>query len=282
MTKKATKIETPEIQPVSVASRVIIPTAGYEQNMLDARRDLDEAIKAYNHAVRMKNVDEMNKHNKACVDAKTLFNDNARTLFYAECCNASDPLLEVVKVHSYSGISFRDKKEKDSDLVTREVTEPEYYVQLAAFKKYAESALGHSVGANDKWLFMIEKFTQLITFYAAQEIGIDPKMIADTYTIHQIAREIELGKTPTSKTQIQKQLQEVVTAMLGEGDGELNFKVTTHDAAFIRLLFAKKSRRALTVAASSAKEMTALVAQVCHRIATGEDYRIEYRMPKTA
>ena len=271
-----------KVEPAKIEMKPAIPTGGYETNMETAKRDLDAAIKAYNNAVRMKNLDDMNKYNNACVSAKTLYNDNARSMFYAECCNASDPLLEAVKVHSYKGISFRDKKEKDCDLVIREATEPEYYVQLAAFKKFAEAALGRTIGADDRWLPMIEKFTQLITFYAAQEIGIDPKMIADTYAIRAIAKEIEMGKTPTSKTQIQKQLQEVVTAMLGEGNEELNFKVTTHDAAFIRLLFAKKSRRALTVAAASSKEMTALVAQVCHRIATGEDYRIEYRVPKTA
>lgn len=277
MTKK---IET---QPVKVETpKIIIATAEYERIMLEAQNELEEEIKAYNAAVRAKNLDDMNKHNTACVAAKNRYNENARTMFYAECCNEVDPLLAAVKLHSYKGISFRDAKEKDCDLVIRKSTEPEYFVQLASFKKWAETALGHTIGANEKWLVMIEKFAQLITFYAAQEIGIDPKMIADTYAIRSIAREIELGKTPTSKTQIQKQLQEVVTAMIGEGDEELNFKVTTHDAAFIRLLFAKKSRRALTVAASSAKEMTALVAQVCHRVATGEDYRIEYKTAKVS
>ena len=285
MTKKKVTPEAVEAQPVAVETllekeKVIIPTAAFEKNKADALRDLAEAVENYNKAARLKNLDDMNKYNSACVAAKNLYNDSVRTIFYAECCNKADPLLEAVKVHSYTGINFRDAKEEDCDFVIRKTYDAEYYVQLSAFNKYAEQVLGHSIGANKDWLHMIEKFTQLMTFYAAQEIGIDPKIVADTYAIRQIAKQIELGETPTSKTQIQKQLQDVVTAMLGESDGELNFKVLTHDAAFIRLLFAKKSRSALTLAASSPKEMNALVAQVCHRIVNGEDYRIEYRKPK--
>ena len=83
MTKK---IET---QPVKVETpKIIIATAEYERIMLEAQNELEEEIKAYNAAVRAKNLDDMNKHNTACVAAKNRYNENARTMFYAECCNA--------------------------------------------------------------------------------------------------------------------------------------------------------------------------------------------------
>ena len=249
----------------------------YTNTMVDAERKLDEAIKKYNDAVKAKNLDDMAKFNNECGTAKELYNDNARLEFYATCINEDDPLLEAVKRHQYQGITFRDKKVKDTDFVIREKAYTEYFVQLAAFKKYAEQYLGKPIGVDEKWLFMITKFTQLMTFYACKELNIDPKSVSDTYFIREIEREIDRGKTPTSKTQIQKQLQIIVTAMLGEGNEDCKYNVTSHDAAFVRMRFCKKSRAALSVTASSPKEMCALIAQVCHRIVLNKDYRIEYR-----
>lgn len=253
----------------------------YREEMLKAEAQLDEAIKGYNAAVRAKDLDKIAQFDKDCATAKVLYNDNARENFYAICLAGDDPLYEAVKLHQYQSITYRDKAVKDTDLILREKAYGEMFVQLGAFKKYAEENADTHIGADEKWLLMIAKFTQLMTFYACKELNIDPKTISDTYAIREIEREINLGKTPTSKTQIQKQLQQIVTAMLGEGNEEMKFAVTSHDAAFIRMLFAKKSRRALSMAASSPKEMTSLVAQVCHRIVLNADYRVEYKEVKS-
>ena len=82
----------------------------------------------------------------------------------------------------------------------------------------------------------------LLTAQKAVDLGIDPKAVNDSYAMSEIAREFDMGKNPTSKTNLLKTLQTVITAMLGE-----QYKATSHDVNFLMSVYSKKNRKALTV-----------------------------------
>lgn len=254
----------------------------YKEEMRKAERQLDEAINAYNTAILEKNYEAKETAEASCEKAKTDYNTYARMDFYTMCFAETDPLLAAVKQHQYQGIRFVDEKPKDSKIVHRKKVYTEIFVKLDAFKKYGIENEGVEVGADPKWGLYVERFNQLMTFYAAQELKIDPKTIADSYHISKLAQEVEMGKTPTSKTQIQKQLQQIVTAMIGTGTEELKYNVTSHDAAFVMMTFAKISKTALTVSAKNPSQMYATLAQVCHRIVLNKNYKIDYYGKKKA
>ena len=115
----------------------------------------------------------------------------------------------------------------------------------------------------------------LLTAQKAQDLGLDPKVVNDSFAMSNIAREIDLGKSPTSKTNILKTLQSIITAMLGEG-----YKATSHDVNFLMSTYSKKNRKALTVTTANHKTLRGLLAEICHRIVTDKQYAVDYKAVK--
>ena len=106
----------------------------------------------------------------------------------------------------------------------------------------------------------------------ARDLGLDPQKVNDSYAMSEIARQFEMGKNPTSKTNMLRTLQMVVTAMLGEG-----YKATSHDVNFLLSVYSRKNRKALVVSCANHRNFRAYIAEVCHRIVTGKEYELEYK-----
>lgn len=253
----------------------------YKQEKENARCRLVESIAKWNAAQKENDKELERVAEKECDEAKAAYVKNAKMEFYEKCFDSADPLFEAVKMLTYDGIKWTESTPKDSKYAERKIQDCTIFVRLDALNKYAEENAGRKIGANPDWKVSIEKFNQLMTFYAAQQLGIDAKTISDSYRISELARQVEMGKTPTSNTQILKQLQQIVTAMLGEGDEERKFNATSHDAAYVQMTFARASRAALAVKAKNPKQMYETIAQVCHRIVTGRNYKLEYYAKKS-
>lgn len=84
-----------------------------------------------------------------------------------------------------------------------------------------------------------------------------------------------MGKNPTSKTNLLKTLQTVITAMLGE-----QYKATSHDVNFLMSVYSKKNRKALTVTCANHRYFRNYLAEVCHRIVTGKTYELDFKTKK--
>ena len=108
--------------------------------------------------------------------------------------------------------------------------------------------------------------------FKARDLGLDPQKVNDSYAMSEIARQFEMGKNPTSKTNMLRTLQMVVTAMLGEG-----YKATSHDVNFLLSVYSRKNRKALVVSCANHRNFRAYIAEVCHRIVTGKEYELEYK-----
>ena len=106
----------------------------------------------------------------------------------------------------------------------------------------------------------------------ARDLGLDPQKVNDSYAMSEIARQFEMGKNPTSKTNLLKTLQMVVNAMIGDG-----YKATSHDVNFLLSVYSKKNRKALTVSCANHRNFRGYVMEVCHRIVTGKSYELEYK-----
>lgn len=248
----------------------------YVQDMAEARCHLTESIAKWNASQRESNKELERVADKECEDAKAAFNKASKMAFYEKCFDTADPLYEAIEMLTYQSIGWSESQPKESQFVERKIKEGTTVVRLDALNKYAEENVGRHIGAETDWKFAIEKFNQLMTFYAAQQLGIDPKSIADSYRISELARQVELGKTPTSNTQVLKELQQIIEKMLGKGDEERKFNATSHDANYVQMTFARTSKAALAVKAKNPKQMYETVAQVCHRIVTGKNYKLEY------
>lgn len=195
-----------------------------------------------------------------------------------ECFNdlkaTDDPMLEAVKKLTYQTIRVTDKTEgeKNNKISVSRIEDTEKYIDLLKLHKYVG---GDGIGKDKQWAYMVEKLNFLLTAQKAVDLGIDPKAVNDSYAMSEISKSIDLGKTPTSKTNILKTLQAIVTAMVGD-----EYKATSHDVNFLYSVYSRKNRAALTVTCANHKYMRQYMAEICHRIVLGKSYAIDFKQIK--
>lgn len=232
----------------------------------------DRLVKSYNDAMQEGRVDELPGIEHDLDQAVGEYANVARQIVFDDCKATDDPMLEAVKRLSYTIIAVKDETVEGTDIPKRTIVEKEKQIDLLKLHKHCDG-----IGADHQWPYMIEKFNFLLTARKADELGIDPKNINDSYAMSEIARAFDLGKNPASKTKILDTLRNIVVAMLGE---EYAPAVNSHDVAFLLSIYSKKSRKALTVSCANHKFMRGYVMEICHRVVTGKTYDVEYKTAK--
>lgn len=237
----------------------------------DLRAKVEDLVKRYNEAVQK---GDFNKSTKLDDEIANLCGEYT-AIARAECFEAlkatSDPMLYAVKQLTFPTIKTRDTKEGEEKIPVRIVEDTEKPIDLLRLHK----AVDGGIGADKRWAYMVEKLNLLLTCQKAQDLGIDPKSVNNSYAMNDISRDIDLGKTPTSKTNILRTLQTVVSAMVGE-----EFKATSHDVNYLISIYSKKNRKALTVTCANHKYMRQYLAEICHRIVEGKTYALDYKQIK--
>lgn len=241
--------------------------------LAEIRANVEALVKSYNEAAQTGEVANAARIDQDIQNAIGEYTNIARTIAFDECKAAADPMLEAVKRLTFQTIAVRDEKAEAAEIPVRVVTEKEKQIDLLKLHKYVEGG----IGADHQWPYMIEKFNMLLTARKAEELGIDPTSINDSYAMSEIARNFDLGKNPASKTKILDTLRNIVTAMIGE---EFAPTVNSHDVAFLLSVYSKKGRKALTVTCANHKFMRGYVMEICHRVVTGKVYEVEYKTAK--
>jgi hypothetical protein len=135
------------------------------------------------------------------------------------------------------------------------------------------------------WKPYVEKFAQLVAIRHAENVGCTPERIKElstSYVMTQTAKALEIGKTPTSNTQMCKQLQQVIDKLIWksiEGKNENGYRVNNYDVAFIEDTFAKASRKvAANLILSTPRDVEALLLHVMHRLVVDGKYDFTARL----
>lgn len=205
-------------------------------------------------------------------------NDMAKEAFLVACRSSEDPMLTAVTKLVYPTIKAKITDNKDKDTQTCEIVDTEKQVDLAQLHKFCKSATCGGIGKDVGWVYQVEQLNYLLTVRVATNVGVtNLKEIADTYAMDKISKSISLGKNPTSNTQLLKTLQGIITSMIGE-----EYKATSHDVAFLNEVYSKKSRDKLTITTANHKQFRGYIAEICHRIVNGLDYKVAYKKEKKA
>lgn len=126
------------------------------------------------------------------------------------------------------------------------------------------------------WFYELQALNKRLTLRVAEGIGVtaaEMKRIDDSYNMDKLASEIQLGKTPTSDTQVVKHMQKVLD-MLSPGEG----KVNGHDLGYVMACYTKRNNRAaLRVQCSKHTLLMSLMGDVFYRIATKGVYGVDYK-----
>lgn len=223
---------------------------------------------------------EYNDHiqNSEFSEAKDVDNDTYKfvneytSLARTECFNrlieSGNPMLEAVKELVFDTIRVKDTVQGDNDIPVRVVEEIQRPIDLMKLHKYVDGGIGE----DKNWQYEVEKFNMLMTAQKCQDLGINPKVVSDSYAMSDIAKKIDMGKTPTSKTNMLKTLNRVIQSMIGE-----EYKATSHDVNYLMSIYSKKKRQALTVTCANHKYMRQYLAEICHRIVLGKAYEVDFK-----
>lgn len=244
--------------------------------------DAEVQVKAWNTAMFEKKLDIAANANATLENIEKDYLAQAQLETFAECAEAEKPMLAAIEKFSFQIVRHVDKTNKESDLITREIVMKDRQIDLLRFEEYCTKTGKDSIANDPMWKFMVQRFNQLLCLRAARELKIDPKAIADSYFLAEKAKEIEMGKTPDSNTQILKQLQSCIDAIIFEDDGKGKnaYKADSHDVAYLLMTYTRKGKNALAVATANHSTIRNQITAICYRIVTKADYTLEYKTDK--
>lgn len=174
---------------------------------------------------------------------------------------------QAIELHHFDTIGH--KKTTDEGRMTG-VEASKRTVQID-LKKFCE-VKGFDLG----WFYELQALNKRLTLRVAASIGVtaaEMKRIDDSYNMDKLASEIQLGKTPTSDTQVVKHMQKVLD-MLSPGEG----KVNSHDLGYVMSCYTKRNNRAaLRVQCSKHSVLLSLMGDVFYRIVTKGVYGVDYK-----
>lgn len=174
---------------------------------------------------------------------------------------------QAIELHHFTTIGH--KKTTDEGRMTG-VEKAERTVQID-LKKFCE-VKGFDLG----WFYELQALNKRLTLRVAETVGVtaaEMKRIDDSYNMDKLASEIQLGKTPTSDTQVVKHMQRVLD-MLSPGEG----KVNGHDLGYVMSCYTKRNNRAaLRVQCSKHTILMSLMGDVFYRIVTKGVYGVDYK-----
>ena len=98
-----------------------------------------------------------------------------------------------------------------------------------------------------------------------------------SYFLKEKAREIKLGKTPTSNSQVCKLLQAVIDEILPcNEDDTPAYKCNNYDVKYLDALYGKKSNKYdLTIRVSNDAFFRRILVDICNRLVTGRLYGVD-------
>lgn len=199
----------------------------------------------------------------------------ARQICFDECASADDPMLEAIKRLTFTTIGVKESKKGEEKISVSEIVDKAKAIDLLKLHKSIEGG----IGKDPKWNGLVEKMNFHMTARQAKRICKNKEHLTrvieeinSSYAMCQIARDIDMGKDPTSNTKLLGTLQDVVSAMIGE-----EYKATSHDVNFLVDLYASKGKTALSVNCANHRYFRSYLAAICHSIVTGEDYEISFK-----
>lgn len=234
----------------------------------ELREHVEKLCREYNENVQDGNFAESASLNDKIEQAVNEYTSIAREECFAVLKASENPMIEAVKQLTFPTIRAKDTKQGDEKIPVRVVEDIERPIDLLKLHKATEGG----IGADKNWAYAVEKLNFLLTAQKAKDLGIDPKDVNDSFAMADISKNFDMGKNPTSKTNLLKTLNIVVQAMIGE-----EYKAVSHDVNFLMSVFSRKNRAALTVTCANHKYMRQYCAEICHRIVMGETYKIEFR-----
>ena len=213
------------------------------------------------------NVDEKRGIDADLETAINYFTATSKATCYAAAKASGDAMKYAITTFFFPIIKLKETKDKDTGIVIRSIVDAERPIDIGDLHKKVGG-----IGADKNWLYRAQKLNFHLTIRAAQRVG--ATVNSDAFTMHEVARAMDMGKNPCSNTQMLKTLQSVVDMMLGEG-----YKATSHDVNYLVDCYSNDNKKSKTsITAANHRTLIGYLKKVCYRILTnGTGYGVEQR-----
>lgn len=207
---------------------------------------------------------------------------------------SSEILKEAVKTLRFETIRVIEKKDSDTKIAERSISEASKPIDPLDLQKY----YGSIIAVKEGWQYAIERFNFALTLKVAIDIGMPRHKllkISDSYAMNKINEAVRASAVddavanPISNTSLCKEMQTIVNDCIGDG-----YKVTSHDVKFLLHCWAKKdNKKGLTITSASHKQLRMTFMDVMNNLINFSDakdengskisgYEISYKAKKDA
>lgn len=248
--------------------------------------EIKENIIAYNEAMDNGNFNAMTEADSKQSVLEKEYAQLAEVVCYSDLKKKDNPMLAAVIAYGFNVIGHKDVKtiektvedgeEKTITITTREITVKEKQIDLIKFDNYG----GKTVSVNPSWKYELQSLNQLFCIRTAEDMGVD--FDCASYYMDKIARRIEKGETPVSNTAMLEALQNLVDMIIFEGEDKNKYRANSRDVTAILKQYTKSGKSRLGIAVAKHNFFARIIGKVLYRIATGEQYTLEYKTSKDA
>lgn len=248
--------------------------------------EIKENIIAYNEAVDSGNFTAMTEAENKQSELEKEYAQLAEVVCYADLKKQENPMVAAVKAYGFDVIGHKDIKtvekvvedgeEKTITITTREMTVKEKQIDLIKFDNYG----GKTVSINPVWKYELQSLNQLFCIRTAQDMNVPFEPAS--YFMDKVARRIEDGETPVSNTAMLEALQNLVDMIIFEGEDKNKYRANSRDITAILKQYTKSGKSRLGIAVAKHNFFARIIGKVLYRIATGEQYTLEYKTSKDA
>lgn len=270
--------------------------ADIKKKIDDLHKDIVEKISDINKCLKEKERDVAKLH-VLDDDLKEIEREYAKAKcveVFDQLKNEENPVKAAIIMHSYFTTSHSYTRADNGAITSIKIVEDKpRQIDLVKLCKHC--------GLPADWQYKVEKFNQLLAMKTATDLKMNKtqiKKICDSFYMSKLAKEIDMGATPTSNTAICKQLQQIFDAVLFEVSDKTKteakseapakntkkvkniHRVNNHDVAYLLMCYSKRGKKKLSVAVAKNSYVHRLVMDIMHRVVTGKTYDLEYRTIK--
>lgn len=248
--------------------------------------EIKENIIAYNEAMDNGNFNAMTEADSKQAELEKEYAQLAESVCYSNLKTQDNPMLAAVVAYGFNVIGHKDVKtiektvedgeEKTITVTVREITIKEKQIDLIKFDSYG----GKTVSVNPMWKYELQSLNQLFCIRTAQDMNVPFEPVS--YFMDKMARRIEDGETPVSNTAMLEALQNLVDMIIFEGEDKNKYRANSRDITAILKQYTKSGKSRLGIAVAKHNYFARIIGKVLYRIATGEQYTMEYKTSKDA
>lgn len=246
---------------------------------------VETLVKEYNEAVLNNDFTAMNKADVAMKEKINEHSSLSMDICFENCKNSSEDAKErmvyAIKMLNFQILAVKDEKKGDEKTPIRVIVEKEKAIDILKLDKYCGG-----IGFEPDWNEKLKKFNLMMIAWQCSEIGIDPCKAVDSINMANLATELKFSttraanaksakdekKSLVSNSSLLRALRDVTYAMAEEKNG-----VISTDVNYIKAIFAKKGRKALTLQLANDRSVRGFVAEVCHRVILDKEYEVEVK-----